>query len=282
MRKAIWNFKKHHSFWLDWFGSFGREIGCSKPWFTDNPNVFISTVEHTISTRHHCVLSVQPFRASGVVYGLEKVFFDFVSKTKHCILKETFKEVRGFTKWLKEHFDVEPLIVRTWRGFHVYVFLRNVEELDFGQEKTCKSIYSLLQNEMLKEVPHYTLNRNCLGDLKQLARVPYSIYENGVNCVPIDFDGRPMQIHDLDVYRERGITQGLFANTTHPQLRTTNYIRQLLENKCPHHYLGYLSERSKGEEIPEECMACKKTIECMLFKLNKSDRAIKEIRKWYK
>ena len=145
MRKAIRDFKKHWSFWLDWFGSLGREIGCSKPWFTDNPNVFISTVENTISTRHHCVLSVQPFRASGVVYGLEKVFFDFVSKTKHRNLKETFKEVRGFTKWLKEHFDVEPLVVRTWRGFHVYVFLRNVEELDFGQEKTCESIYGMLK-----------------------------------------------------------------------------------------------------------------------------------------
>ncbi len=268
MRKAIWNFKKHHSFWLDWFGSFGREIGCSKPWFTDNPNVFISTIEHTISTRHHCTMSVQPFRARNVVYGLEKVFFDFDSETKHRNMKETFKEVRGFTKWLKEHFDVEPLIVRTWRGFHVYVFLRNVEELDLGQEKTCKSIYSLLQDKMLKEVPHYTLNRKCLGNLKQLVRVPYSIYENGVNCVPIDFNGRPMQIHDLDVYRGEGITKGLF--------------RQLLENKCPHHYLGYLSVRSKGEEIPEECMTCEKTIECMFFKLNKSDRAIKEIRKWYK
>ena len=59
-------------------------------------------------------------------------------------------------------------------------------------------------------------------------------------------------------------------------------FNKIAENKCPNHYLGYLSERSKGEGIPEECMICEKTIECMLFKLNKSDRAIKEIRKWYK
>ena len=59
------------------------------------------------------------------------------------------------------------------------------------------------------------------------------------------------------------------------------YCFNKIGNHCPH-YLGYLSERSKGEEISEECMICEETIECMLFKLNKSDRAIKEIRKWYK
>lgn len=32
--------------------------------------------------------------------------------------------------------------------------------------------------------------------------------------------------------------------------------------KCPHHF-GYLSQRPRGQEIPEECMICKKIIECM-------------------
>ncbi len=38
--------------------------------------------------------------------------------------------------------------------------------------------------------------------------------------------------------------------------------------------LGYLSERSKGEGIPEERMICEKTIECMLFKLARVTRFI--------
>ena len=47
------------------------------------------------------------------------------------------------------------------------------------------------------------------------------------------------------------------------------------------YYLGYLSERPKGQAIPEHCITCEKTIESLLFKL-KSDGATKEIRKWYK
>ena len=210
MRRALWDFKKHRSFWLDWFGPLGREIGCSKSWFTDNPNVFLSTVEYSISTRHPCFMSVQPFRAPGVVFGLEKVFFDFDSKTKHPNPKETFMEVRGLTKRLKERFDLEPLVVRTWRGFHVYVFLQSVVELDFGQENTYELIYRLLQDQMLEEAPHSTLNMRCLGNLKQLARVPYSTHEAGEKCLPVDFDGRPILIDDLGEYREGGINQGLF------------------------------------------------------------------------
>jgi len=49
---------------------------------------------------------------------------------------------------------------------------------------------------------------------------------------------------------------------------------------CAHHF-GYLGERSKGEEIPDECITCEKTVECMLSKLKKSETAIKEIKNWY-
>ncbi len=34
------------------------------------------------------------------------------------------------------------------------------------------------------------------------------------------------------------------------------------------HELGYLSQRPKGEEIPVECMTCKKVVECMLSSLD--------------
>ena len=38
------------------------------------------------------------------------------------------------------------------------------------------------------------------------------------------------------------------------------------EHRCPYHF-GYLSERSRKEEIPEECMTCQKIVECMLKKV---------------
>ena len=33
-------------------------------------------------------------------------------------------------------------------------------------------------------------------------------------------------------------------------------------DKCSHHF-GYLNQRSKGEEIPEECIICERLIGCM-------------------
>lgn len=39
---------------------------------------------------------------------------------------------------------------------------------------------------------------------------------------------------------------------------------------CREHF-GYLSERSKGMEIPNDCVACPKSLDCMLLKPNNSD-----------
>jgi hypothetical protein len=36
---------------------------------------------------------------------------------------------------------------------------------------------------------------------------------------------------------------------------------------CHYHYFGYLSERQKGAQIPEECLSCKNILECMLRKM---------------
>jgi hypothetical protein len=39
-------------------------------------------------------------------------------------------------------------------------------------------------------------------------------------------------------------------------------------SECGYH-LGYLSERSSKEKIPDECMMCKDIVECMLKKMKK-------------
>ena len=39
-------------------------------------------------------------------------------------------------------------------------------------------------------------------------------------------------------------------------------------SECSYH-LGYLSERSSKETIPDECMMCKDIVECMLKKMKK-------------
>lgn len=45
---------------------------------------------------------------------------------------------------------------------------------------------------------------------------------------------------------------------------------------------GYLSQRKKAEAIPDTCIECPKSLNCMLSEYYKSGESVKEIKKWYK
>lgn len=51
-------------------------------------------------------------------------------------------------------------------------------------------------------------------------------------------------------------------------------------DKCSY-YFGYLNQRTKGETIPEECVECPKSIECLMSEVDNSKESLKEIKKWY-
>jgi hypothetical protein len=44
---------------------------------------------------------------------------------------------------------------------------------------------------------------------------------------------------------------------------------------------GYLSQREKGEGIPDSCIECPKLLSCMLSEYYKAEESVKEIKKWY-
>jgi hypothetical protein len=47
------------------------------------------------------------------------------------------------------------------------------------------------------------------------------------------------------------------------------------------YYLGYLSQRDKGEGIPDTCVECNRSLDCMLSEYYKSQNTVAEIKKWY-
>ena len=49
---------------------------------------------------------------------------------------------------------------------------------------------------------------------------------------------------------------------------------------CPF-WFGYLGQRENGEVIPDECIECDQSVECMLQKEAYSTEAVKEIKKWF-
>jgi hypothetical protein len=44
---------------------------------------------------------------------------------------------------------------------------------------------------------------------------------------------------------------------------------------------SYLSQREKGEGIPDSCIECPDSLDCMLSQYYKKDKNVKEIKKWY-
>ena len=44
---------------------------------------------------------------------------------------------------------------------------------------------------------------------------------------------------------------------------------------------GYLGQRKKGEEIPDTCIECPKSLNCMLSDYYKKEESMAEIKKWY-
>jgi hypothetical protein len=94
---------------------------------------------------------------------------------------------------------------------------------------------------------------------------------------------RPITIHDLNLRRK--YTACPFCFTELPKITIRRRVQTVHEKKakeectekstqsdlthvsqeteeCSHKF-GYLSERSKDEDIPEQCMTCPKIIECM-------------------
>jgi hypothetical protein len=57
-------------------------------------------------------------------------------------------------------------------------------------------------------------------------------------------------------------------------------VNHLSDQVCKF-YFGYLGKREKGEGIPETCLECNKSLDCMLSEYYKSEDTVAEIKKWY-
>jgi hypothetical protein len=51
-------------------------------------------------------------------------------------------------------------------------------------------------------------------------------------------------------------------------------------SSCPYGF-GYLSQREKGVNIPNTCIECPDSLDCMLSEYYKKEENVKEIKKWY-
>jgi len=239
-------------FWVDWFGVVGgRELGTDKypqrDW-TDNPNEMLEHIKICESEVRPCWITAQLFsyllnkkdRRIGQPMAIEKLFHDFDDKWQKCHgcgkqgwdmskkfencpkcgvkltkedayprIKEVEKDVRRFVKNLRPI----PFIVKTRKGFHVYMFLRRAYTFNPKHRVLVKKLYKELQEYYIRgEYP--MMDERILGDISRMARVPLTAHEKtGEICQVMDRNLNPTKIRSLEFYRTYGIPESIVEKT---------------------------------------------------------------------
>jgi len=194
-------------FLFEWFGIHGGREVFDKLHRTRRflacPEQLEEYARECSALRAPCFVSVQPYRERDRVFGLEKLFFDFDSEEDPA---RAWSEARMFAHKLWEYYSVMGLLVSSGRkGYHLYVWLKNTVQIPIEGEEFIKTVYELLQSKLLKGYRFETLDRNPLGDIKRLARLPYSIHEEtGKTCQPVNLNHEPVAVTSLEEYRRHG------------------------------------------------------------------------------
>ena len=226
-----------NKFWTTWFGIQGRELGSTVPhgfgihpkdykeshrMFTNDPKVYLQFIDWCIENKNACWITSQPMRAYNTPFGLEKLFFDFDYHLKENeVMTPAKREKVGsmVTKFVEE-LEVEPLIVGTRKGFHVYVFLRKVYEVEERNIEFAKEVFGVLClsqikiNKLYQELSEEDrdkwkyLDFSPLGDIMRMARVPLTPHEKtGAICQILDGNLKPTKVRDLDLYKGYGLRE---------------------------------------------------------------------------
>lgn len=205
------------SFYKAWFGYHsGREVfhaGIKDRLFLNKPTQLYDYVQECELLGLPAYMSVHPFKARDHVFGLEKLFFDFDCKEN---LDKAWNETRDFAAKIEKFYNAKPLILFSGcKGFHVYVWLWSLVEIEKKRERQAKQIYKKLQDKLLKGLKYETLDPQVIGDIKRLARVPYSKHEKtGALCLPLTIHMQPLHFFPsaLEGYRNHGLGPSIFQN----------------------------------------------------------------------
>ena len=150
----------------------------------------------------HCWLTVFPCNAYDTPAVIDKLYFDFDSKTN---IEAAWNEANHFQEKLKHNFQAESLLVYSGsKGFNLYVWLKIPF---FESVKNLKATYDRIQRTLLLGTNYKTLDQNPIGDIKRVSRVPYTIHPKSRSlCVPVNSNWQPLALFSLDFYRQNGLS----------------------------------------------------------------------------
>jgi hypothetical protein len=202
-------------FLLEFFGSFGRDLGNPERWFTDNPNDIFPFIEECAENKAPAFISVQPEKDKAFPLGIEKIFFDFDLCRKSETLSEPETQRRKFElrkeiQYFLKHLDclnIKPLVIRTRRGFHVHVFFDSVYEINLELE-FWKQVYKQLQLALLRDHDYRFIDYAVVGDINRMCRIPFSIHEkSGEECLLVNAHLEEDKVRSVEYFKLYGLKQ---------------------------------------------------------------------------
>jgi hypothetical protein len=259
-------------FLLEFFGTFGRDLGNPERWFTDNPDDIFSFIEECAENMVPAFVSVQPEKDKAYPLGIEKLFFDFDLCKKSEVLsrEETQKrksqlrdEVKYFLKQLST-LNIKPLVIRTRRGYHVHIFFDSVYEVNQELE-FWKQVYKQLQLTLLQDHDYRFIDYAVVGDINRMCRIPFSIHEkSGEECVLVNGQLEEDKVRSVEYFKLYGLKQKdiLTAMDRAPEFRKAleekriNYVPKTLSFENAEGIRPcFVKALNSGEMCHQQCLA---------------------------
>lgn len=218
--------------------------------FLRTPEEFLRHIQYCWKKRFPCWLSVQPFNERDHVTIIERVFFEFDSLGN---LSRAWNEARIFAQALKRHYNVEPFLAFSGRkGYHIYVWLQKPEKFETTQQ--AKQFYETVENMILKGLNLESLDVQVIGDVKRVARVPYTLHEKTLDpCVPITLDHTPCLIVSLEGFRQHGLPETFNETAKHAMQKQQQQRRILRQRiKMPYKKVRPCIQAALGKKLEGE------------------------------
>jgi len=200
------------SFAAEWMAGQSRSLGL---WSERTGQIYQDTclskypirVAHLLyEGRPGVYLSANPYRSTGEIAFIERLFFDFDNLDN---VRAAWKDTLSFAETLLRRYNSSGLTLFSGsKGYHVHVWLR--EPYYAETQVGLKAVYSELMRMLLarKSGSLKTFDPAVEGDIKRLSRVPYSKHQKtGALCVPVDADLNPYKLMPgfTDAYRRYGL-----------------------------------------------------------------------------
>jgi len=221
---------------------FPREVGDPTRRMVNNISEFIHFIFECTKNNKPAYTAVYTFRDKEFKEPIiDRIFLDF--DASEGSLEDCWNEVREFAKFLKLA-KIAPLVVFSGKkGFHIYIFFPEAK-LKHQRESIRKFVTLLIARfESEKRTKIKYLDKKVVGDMRRLARIPYTLHEDTKRFAII--------VRDLDMSLEE-----ILEESENPKITVTPVIR----SQEAYIVLKYIDEITDVEQRKLENKEIKKEI----------------------